>query len=131
MLCQDAPGGPRRSCSSARSTFFKYIFLFQIYFVQLDTVEHLVKKYGMTNIDAMITFDKFFKNYPSGEITKEEFMEEYKDNVMAEAFFKMFDEDGNGTLRFDIIFISGLTLALTLPFQLLRVHHGQNGPAPR
>ena len=94
-------------------------------------MEHLVKKYGMTNIDAMITFDKFFKNYPSGEITKEEFMEEYKDNVMAEAFFKMFDEDGNGTLRFDIIIISGLTLALTLPFQLLRVHHGQNSPTPR
>ena len=55
----------------------------------------------MTNIDAMITFDKFFKNYPSGEITQEEFLEEYKDNVMAEAFFKMFDADGNGTLRFD------------------------------
>ena len=65
-------------------------------------MEHLVKKYGMTNIDAMITFDKFFKSYPSGEITKEQFLEEYKDNVMAEAFFKMFDEDGNGTLRFDI-----------------------------
>ena len=46
----------------------------------------------MTNIDAMITFDKFFKNYPSGEITQEQFLEEYKDNVMAEAFFKMFDE---------------------------------------
>ena len=81
-------------------------------------MEHLVKKYGMTNIDAMITFDKFFKNYPSGEITKEEFMEEYKDNVMAEAFFKMFDEDGNGTLRFDITGNTGLTRVLTFPFSV-------------
>ena len=55
----------------------------------------------MTNIDAMITFDKFFKNYPSGEITQEEFLEEYKDNVMAEAFFKMFDADGNGEISFN------------------------------
>ena len=101
LLCQDAPGAAKRSCSSARSTSFLRTNYVDNY-IQLDTVEHLVKKYGMTNIDAMITFDKFFKSYPSGEITKEEFLEEYKDNVMAEAFFKMFDEDGNGTLRFDI-----------------------------
>ena len=66
---------------------------------QLDVVDHLVKKFSMTNIDAMVAYDKFFKKYPSGELSKEEFMEEYKDNIMAEAFFRIFDEDGSGSLR--------------------------------
>ena len=35
-------------------------------------------KYGMSNIDALLAYDKFFKAYPSGEIKKAEFMEEYK-----------------------------------------------------
>ena len=29
----------------------------------------------MTNIDAMAAIEKFFKKYPNGEITKEQFME--------------------------------------------------------
>ena len=82
-------------------------------------MEFLVKKYGLTNIEAMIAFDGFFKKYPSGEITKDQFMEEYKDNIMAEAFFKMFDEDGNGTLRFDIeLLVSGNSLDNNIPFQV-------------
>ena len=48
---------------------------------QVDKVEGvklLVSKYGMTNIDALIEYEKFFKKYPSGLINKEEFLEEYK-----------------------------------------------------
>ena len=48
---------------------------------QVDKVEGvkvLVDKYGMTNIDALIEYEKFFKKYPSGLINKEQFLEEYK-----------------------------------------------------
>ena len=38
----------------------------------------LVSKYGLSNIDALLAYDKFFKRFPSGEIKKEDFMEEYK-----------------------------------------------------
>ena len=48
----------------------------------------------------MSVYDSFFKKHPKGEITKDEFLEENKDNIMAEAFFRIFDEDGSGTLRF-------------------------------
>ena len=78
----------------------------------MDTVEFLVKKYGLSNIDAMIAFDSFFKKYPSGEISKAQFLEEYKDNIMAEAFFEMFDEDGSGTLRSYIELLAGNSLLI-------------------
>ena len=35
----------------------------------------------MTNIDAMMAYEKFFKKYPNGEITKEQFMEVRKKNT--------------------------------------------------
>ena len=38
-----------------------------------------MKKFKMTNIDAMVAYDKFFKKYPNGELTKEQFMEVKKD----------------------------------------------------
>ena len=57
-------------------------------------------KFEMTNLEAMVAYDNFFKKYPTGELTKEEFLNEYKDNIMGEAFFRIFDEDGSGTLRY-------------------------------
>ena len=45
---------------------------------KVEAVKLLVSKYGMTNIDALIEYEKFFKKYPSGLIKKEEFLEEYK-----------------------------------------------------
>ena len=36
----------------------------------------------MTNIDAMMAYEKFFKKYPNGEITKEQFMEVKKEKYI-------------------------------------------------
>ena len=58
----------------------------------------------MTNLEAMGAYDNFFKKYPTGELTKDQFLEEYKGNIMGETFFKIFDEDGSGTIRFVHIF---------------------------
>ena len=41
-----------------------------------------MKKFKMTNIDAMVAYDKFFKKYPNGELTKEQFMEVNKDKFL-------------------------------------------------
>ena len=53
----------------------------------------------MTNLEAMVAYDNFFKKYPTGELTKDQFLEEYKGNIMGETFFKIFDEDGSGSMR--------------------------------
>ena len=47
---------------------------------KVEAVKLLVSKYGMTNIDALLEYDKFFKKYPSGLIKRVEFLEEYKVN---------------------------------------------------
>ena len=67
-------------------------------------MEHLVSKFGLTNLQAMVAYDNFFKKFPKGELTKDQFMEEYENNIMGEAFFRIFDEDKSGTLRFQIYF---------------------------
>ena len=45
---------------------------------KVEAVKLLVSKYGMTNIDALLEYDKFFKKYPSGLIKRVEVLEEYK-----------------------------------------------------
>ena len=49
---------------------------------KVEVVKVLVAKYGLSNIDALVAYDKFFKKYPTGVIKKAEFMEEYKVRIM-------------------------------------------------
>ena len=90
---------------------------------KVEAVKVLVSKYGLSNIDALLAYDKFFKKYPTGSIKKNDFLEEYKvlhyleflflfiphlyriiivlqDDIMAEAYFRVFDEDNSGSLSF-------------------------------
>ena len=61
----------------------KLVFhVFPLSLPKLDIVEHLVKKFNMTNIDAMVAYEKFFKKYPNGEINKEQFMEVRKTFIL-------------------------------------------------
>ena len=53
---------------------------------KVEVVKVLVAKYGLSNIDALVAYDKFFKKYPTGVIKKPEFMEEYKVRIMFEIF---------------------------------------------
>ena len=54
---------------------------------KVEVVKVLVAKYGLSNIDALVAYDKFFKKYPTGVIKKAEFMEEYKVRIMFEILF--------------------------------------------
>ena len=56
---------------------------------KVEVVKVLVAKYGLSNIDALVAYDKFFKKYPTGVIKKAEFMEEYKVRIMIEISFLM------------------------------------------
>ena len=56
---------------------------------KVEVVKVLVAKYGLSNIDALVAYDKFFKKYPTGVIKKAEFMEEYKVRIMFEISFLM------------------------------------------
>ena len=82
---------------------------------KVEAVKVLVSKSGLSNIDAPLAYDKFFKKYPTGSIKKNDFLEEYKvfpflsfliditvlqDDIMAEAYFRVFDEDNSGSLSF-------------------------------
>lgn len=58
---------------------------------KVEAVKLLVSKYGMTNIDALIEYDKFFKKYPSGLIKKGEFLEEYKVKLYSIPVFVLFE----------------------------------------
>ena len=74
-----------------------------------ETVKHneklrmaklLVGKLEISNIDVLVANDKFFKKYPNGEISKDEFLKENKGNILAEIIFRVFDEDNSGSLNF-------------------------------
>ena len=45
---------------------------------KVESIKLLVKKFEMSNIDALLAYDKFHKKYPSGEIKKLDFLEENK-----------------------------------------------------
>ena len=45
---------------------------------KVEAVKTLESRFGLSKIDALLAYDKFFKKYPTGEIKKDEFMEEYK-----------------------------------------------------
>ena len=38
----------------------------------------LKEKYGLSNVDALLAYEKFFRKYPKGIIEKDDFLEEYK-----------------------------------------------------
>ena len=45
-------------------------------------------------------YEKFHREYPKGNITREAYIKENKDYVLNDALFRVFDEDSSGTLNF-------------------------------
>ena len=42
---------------------------------KVEIAEILVRKLGITKLDAMIAYDSFHKKFPKGEISKQEFLD--------------------------------------------------------
>jgi len=66
-----------------------------------ELVEFLATKTDLTEEELLISYDEFHENYPSGEINKKEFLAQSKAGMfLAEALFRVFDEDNSGNLDF-------------------------------
>ena len=60
----------------------------------------LLRKLDISHVEILVAYDKFFKKYQNGEISKDDFLKENQENMMAETLFNVFDEDNSGTLNF-------------------------------
>ena len=63
-------------------------------------------KVGLTNKEITNSHEEFMNTCPTGEMTKAQFLESSKsilgdeEGLMADSLFRVFDEDGSGTLDF-------------------------------
>ena len=66
-----------------------------------DLCESLVSKTDLTAEELIIAHEEFHEKYPSGEINKKQFLDQSTAGTfLAEALFRVFDEDGSGNLDF-------------------------------
>lgn len=66
-----------------------------------ELVEFLSTKTDLTEEELLVAHDDFHERYPSGEINKKEFLEQSRAGMfLAEALFRVFDEDNSGNLDF-------------------------------
>ena len=79
----------------------------------------LCRKLQISNNEVLVAYDKFFKKYPSGKISKEDFIEESKGNLMADTLFDVFDEDKSGCLDFYEFMMVKNTSSLQTPEEKL------------
>ena len=67
---------------------------------------HLATKLDLSQKQIGLKYNNFMKNYPTGEMTKEEFNENSKTmgimkKCISESIFRVFDEDNSGTMDFE------------------------------
>ena len=67
---------------------------------------HLETKLELSQKQIVVKYNNFMKNYPTGEMTKEEFIENSKKmgtmkRCISESIFRVFDEDNSGTMDFE------------------------------
>lgn len=65
-----------------------------------EIVDILSEKCQIEKEEVKEKYENFQKNYPEGEITKDEFLQTMSNSLMAESLFRVFDEDNSGALNF-------------------------------
>ena len=82
-------------------------------------------KVGLSNMEISESYEKFMKTCPRGEMTKEQFLESSKSSLgnegglMADSLFRVFDEDGSGTMDFSEYMMASNCTNLTEPSEKL------------
>ena len=82
-------------------------------------------KVGLSNKEISDNYEKFMKTCPRGEMTKEQFLESSKSSLgnegglMADSLFRVFDEDGSGTMDFSEYMMASNCTNLTEPSEKL------------
>ena len=64
-----------------------------------EMVAKLRAKVSLSKEEMSDCYDQFMKNCPNGEMTKAQFLKD-QEGSMAESLFRVFDEDGSGTMDF-------------------------------
>ena len=66
-----------------------------------ELLELLMTKTELSEEEIVIAYDEFHEKYPSGAITRKEFLAQSKaGQFIAEALFRVFDSDESGNLNF-------------------------------
>ena len=76
-------------------------------------------KIGLSQKDIVEKYKKFTKKHPSGEMSKKEYIEASKHfgmkGYMAESLFRVFDEDGSGTMDFGEFMMASNCTSMSSP----------------
>ena len=74
--------------------------------------EEIMEKTGLTEDEVNTAYKNFMNDYPSEEITMQEFIEQSDVGFLSESLFKGFDKENMGRLRFkDYMLASNVTMS--------------------
>ena len=74
----------------------------------------LEAKLSLKEMEILNGYDLFMKTCPNGEMTKAQFLENHEGS-MAESLFRVFDEDGSGSMDFTEYMLASNCTSLTEP----------------
>ena len=93
--------------------------------IRVDMIAALMVKVKLSDLEINEKYEEFMDNYPKGKINKEEFILRSNDIVgekasfSPESLFRVFDEDGNGTMDFTEYMMAANCTNLTSPEEKL------------
>ena len=82
----------------------------------------LETKLGLSNKEILENYEDFMRTCPNGEMTKDIFVNSYKsdgEGLLADSLFRVFDEDGSGTMDFPEYMMASNCTNLTQPEEKL------------
>ena len=79
-----------------------------------DMFKALEGKLSLSKEDISQNYDQFMKTCPNGEMTKAQFLAD-QGGSMAESLFRVFDEDGSGSMDFTEYMLANNCTSLTQP----------------
>ena len=93
----------------------------------------LEAKLSLSKEELSDNYDQFMKTCPNGEMTKAQFLKD-QEGLMAESLFRVFDEDGSGSMDFTEYMLASNCTSLTKPEEKLTwifnvfvlYYHGQD-----
>ena len=78
----------------------------------------LEAKVSLSKEEMSDCYDQFMKTCPNGEMTKAQFLKD-QEGLMAESLFRVFDEDGSGSMDFTEYMLASNCTSLTKPEEKL------------
>ena len=82
----------------------------------------LETKLGLSNQELLENYEDFMKTCPDGEMTKDKFVTSYQsdsEGMLADSLFRVFDEDGSGTMDFSEYMMASNCTNFTQPEEKL------------